>query len=130
MSETSYDVVPYANDAHPQTHIAHLFTIGRLFNLTPPDFRKARVLDLGCASGSNIIPMAAEYADAQFVGIDLSDAQIRRGQDLIGRAGLKNIVLKAQSIADFGTSGEPFDYIMCHGVFSWIPPDIRTSLLK
>ncbi|HXR88090.1 MAG TPA: class I SAM-dependent methyltransferase [Stellaceae bacterium] len=130
MSETSYDVVPYANDAHPQTHIAHLFTIGRLFNLTPPDFRKARVLDLGCASGSNIIPMAAEYADAQFVGIDLSDAQIRRGQDLIGRAGLKNIVLKAQSIADFGTSGEPFDYIICHGVFSWIPPDIRTSLLK
>jgi methyltransferase-like protein/SAM-dependent methyltransferase len=130
MSQTSYDVVPYANDAHPQTHISHLFTIGRLFNLTPPDFRKSRVLDLGCASGSNIMPMAAEYPDAQFVGIDLSEAQIRRGQDLIGRAGLKNIVLRAQSIADFGASAEPFDYIICHGVFSWIPPDIRASLLK
>jgi len=129
MSETSYDAVPYGNETHPRTHISHLFTIGRLFNLTPPDFRKGRVLELGCASGSNIIPMAADYPDAQFVGVDLSEAQIRRGQELIGRAGLKNIDLRAQSIADFG-SAEPFDYIICHGVLSWIPPEVRTALLK
>ena len=130
MSQTSYDLVPYTNAAYPQTHISHLFTVGRLLNLSPPQLRKSRVLELGCGTGSNIVPMAAEYPEAEFLGIDLSDTQIRRGQDLIARTDLKNVVLRAQSIVDFPESAGQFDYIICHGVLSWIAPEVRAALLK
>jgi len=125
---TSYDDVPYASFPYAQTHIAHLHTIGRLFGLAAPDFRACRVLELGCAGGGNIIPMADEYPNSHFLGIDLSKVQIESGQKIIADLGLKNIELKQLSISDFD-AGEKYDFIICHGVFSWVPPEVRESIL-
>lgn len=130
MAQTSYDLVPYTSHSYPQTHISHLYTIGRLLNLTPPPTRKSRVLEVGCALGGNIIPMAEEYPEAQFLGIDLSETQIRRGQDFATQLGLRNITLRAQSFLDFPETEGAFDYIICHGVLSWVAPEARLRLFK
>ena len=80
MSQTSYDVVPYVSQVYPQTHVAHLYMLGRLLNLSPPDFRRARILELGCAAGSNILTMAAAYPEAKCLGIDLCTLEHMRDE--------------------------------------------------
>lgn len=130
MTENSYEAMPYMSLPYHQTHIAHLHTIGRLFNLAPRDFRHARVLELGCAAGGNILPMADQYPESSFLGIDLSPRQIGDGQALIGEMGLSNIVLRAESILDFPESAGLFDYVICHGTFSWVPVEVRAKIFE
>ena len=126
---TSYDELPYLNKAFPQTHPDRLATIARLFGLEPPDIQTCRVLELGCASGDNLIPMALELPNARFVGIDLSARQIDEGQRQIRALGLTNIELRQFNIADIDASWGMFDYIVSHGVYSWVPAPVREKIL-
>ena len=126
---TSYDELPYINRAFAQTHPDRLATLGRLFGLQPPNLESCRVLELGCASGDNLIPMALGLPNAHFVGIDLSGRQIEQGQRQIGALGLTNIELRQYDIAKVDASWGKFDYIISHGIYSWIPAPVRERLL-
>jgi SAM-dependent methyltransferase len=125
----SYDEVPYDSKPLFATHPDCLATAGRLRGLATAPAGNCRVLELGCATGGNLIPMAYALPGSRFVGIDLSAAQIAAGQELCRQTGLKNIELKTASIADLDESWGQFDYIICHGVFSWVPPPIRDKIL-
>ena len=126
---TSYDEVPYQSKPLYTTHPDCLAAAARLRSLPAPPASRCRVLELGCAGGGNLIPMAYSLPDSQFVGIDLSQRQIADGQQICDALGLKNITLKAASIADVDESFGQFDYIICHGVFSWVPPAIQDHIL-
>src|SRR4051794_6758842 len=91
----SYDEIPYGDNFFPYTHPIHLATMGLIFGIEPPPLDRCRVLELGCAGGGNLLPMALELPDAQFVGIDLSPRQIAEGQAVIERLGLRNVDLRA-----------------------------------
>ena len=130
MSVNTYDAVPYESFPFEQTHPQHLYMIGRIFGMQPVDFRKARVLELGCAAGGNIIPLAALYPESEFVGVDLSTVQIEDGKRVIQELSLKNIKLEAKSILDVSEKDGLFDYIICHGVFSWVPTHVQEGILK
>lgn len=125
-----YDHIPYTSRPFPQSHPQRMAALGRLFGLTPPNLSNCKVLELGCASGGNLIPLAAAFPDAQFVGIDLSGVQIAEGQARITRLGFKNIRLINMSIADVTTGLGAFDYIICHGVYSWVPLEVRDAILR
>jgi methyltransferase-like protein/2-polyprenyl-3-methyl-5-hydroxy-6-metoxy-1,4-benzoquinol methylase len=129
MTAKLYDAVPYASRAFPQTQPEQLAVIGRLFGLQPALPSRARVLELGCSAGGNLLPLAARYPDARFVGIDYSPVQAERGQRAVRELGLANVEIRDQGIADFGRADEPFDYIVCHGVYSWVPPEVQQSIL-
>ena len=124
-----YDLVPYESYPFPRSHIRHLHAIGRLFALTPPAPDGCRVLELGGASGGNLIPMAIDHPGSRFLGIDLSARQIEAGQRQIADLGLKNIELRTGSIVDIDAGIGAFDYIIAHGVFSWVPPAVQEKLL-
>jgi methyltransferase-like protein len=126
---SSYDELPYINKAFPQTHPDRLATLARLFGVASPDVETCRVLELGCASGDNLIPMALELPNAKFVGIDLSERQIERGRQSVAALGLTNIDLRREDIANVDASWGAFDYILCHGIYSWVPEPIREKLL-
>ena len=125
-----YDEVPYASKPFPQSQPPRLAALARLFGLTPPDIKTARVLEIGCAAGGNLIPLAVSFPGAEFLGLDLSSVQIAGGQDRIIRMGLKNIRLITQSIADVTRGLGQFDYIICHGVYSWVPAHVRDAILR
>ena len=127
---TSYDIVPYASTAFPQSHPDRLATLARLFGVAaaPPD--RCRVLELGAASGGNLIPMAYELPESRFIGIDLSRRQVEEGQSAIDDLGLTNIELRHLGIAEIGAEFGPFDYIICHGVYSWVPDAVRDRILS
>ena len=116
-----YEAVPYQSIPFPDSHPGHLAAVGRLFGLTPADPARARVLELACASGGNLIPLAWYHPQGRFVGIDLAPNQVADGQALIQRLGLTNCELRAGDILDLDPGLGEFDYIVAHGVYSWVP---------
>ena len=126
---SSYDAVPYESLPFAQTHPDRLATLAHLFGLTPPPLAHCRVLELGCAGGGNLIPMALAMPGAQFVGVDLSSVQVAQGQALIDALGLRNIRLLACSITDIDATLGRFDYIVTHGVYSWVPEPVQEKIL-
>lgn len=125
-----YDAQPYQSNAFYYSSPAHLRAAAYLSGLEAPPVAQARVLELGCAAGGNLLPFACLYPEATAVGIDLSEVQISQGQELIQRIGLKNITLHAMSITDITPDFGIFDYIIVHGVFSWVPPEVRKAILR
>ncbi len=128
-THTSYDTVPYESRPFAQTHPDRLATIGQLFGIKTVMADRARVLELGCASGGNLIPLAVNYPNAQFVGVDYSSRQVAEAKAMVEQLGLTNIEFKHASIADVDASYGKFDYILCHGVFSWISLDLQEKVL-
>ena len=127
---TSYDQVPYASLPFSQTHPDRLATIARMFALSPPDVARCRVLELGSASGGNLIPMAVNLPGAEFVGVDLSRRQVDDARAVIGGMGLRNIRIEQASILEIDGSWGEFDYILCHGVYSWVDGGVRDKILQ
>ncbi len=130
MTQNRYDQVPYFSHPFSQTHPENLYTIARLFGIDAPDYRKAGILELGCADGGNIIPMAFNLPESRFVGIDLSAKQIESSRDLVEELDLSNLSLEHLSISDIDPGFGQFDYIICHGVYSWVAPDIQEKIFS
>ena len=125
----SYDAVPYTNHSFSLTHPDHLATVATLFGLRPQPNSNYRVLEIGCALGGNLIPMAEQLPDCHFVGIDLSDVQISEAQKTAQAAGLRNIELKRLNIMNVDSDLGKFDYIICHGIYSWVPGEVQDKIL-
>jgi methyltransferase-like protein/cyclopropane fatty-acyl-phospholipid synthase-like methyltransferase len=126
---TSYEDVPYTSKPLYPTHPDCLATLATLLGMRPAAVDNCRVLELGCASGGNLIPMAASLPESRFLGIDLSPRQISQGQAVIDAVGIANIELRPLSILDVDASFGQFDYIICHGVYSWVPPAVQDKIL-
>jgi methyltransferase-like protein/SAM-dependent methyltransferase len=125
---SSYDDIPYPGHAYPQTHPDRLATLARLFGMNPAPADQCRVLELGCGNGSNLIPMALTSPNSRFLGIDLASKPIASGNDLIGELALQNVELRQQDLTEFD-SAEPYDYIIAHGLYSWVPPAVQKNVL-
>lgn len=125
-----YDATPYTSDAFPQSAPGRLAAIAHVFGLRTPDVPTARVLEIGCAAGGNVIPFAAFHPDAEVIGIDLSPVQIDRARSTATALALDNLEFIAADIAelDLSTLGR-FDYVVAHGVYSWVPQEVRDALL-
>src|SRR3954468_153732 len=126
----SYDATPYDSKPFRASHIDHLAAIARFHGLSPAPVDRCRVLELGSAAGGNIVPMADRFPRSTFLGVDLSPVQIEAGQNVVDGAALANVTLQARSIADLGSADGEFDYIICHGVYSWIPPEVQDAVLR
>jgi SAM-dependent methyltransferase len=130
---TSYDDIPYPRLAFPLTHPSHLATIGRLLGMRPAEIATCRVLELGCAGGGNLVPMAYTLPGATWVGIDLSERQIDAARAFAAALGLTNITFEPLDIAEAAATLRPrfgeFDFIIAHGVYSWVPDSVKAALL-
>jgi methyltransferase-like protein/2-polyprenyl-3-methyl-5-hydroxy-6-metoxy-1,4-benzoquinol methylase len=127
---TIYDQIPYPQHSYGFTHPDRLATLATLHGMSPTPIENCRVLELGCASGSNLIPMAYALPQSEFVGLDLSQRQIAVGQRFIDAVALTNIRLLPIDIRAVDESFGQFDYIIAHGVHSWVPPDVQEALMR
>jgi len=125
-----YNAAPYHSYPFGQTHPTHLHTLAKLFKLNPSAVENARILELGCAGGGNIIPVALQFPRAEVLGIDLAEKQIEDGVKQIEHLKLNNITLRQQSILDFEAREGKFDYIICHGVYSWVSEAVKDKILQ
>ena len=126
----SYDDTPYVHAPMMRSHPGRLAAQALWRGLAVPDASRARVLEIGCASGGNLLPLAAMMPEARFLGVDLSPKQIEAGEARRRRFGLANVALRADSFEALGAADGLFDFIICHGVYSWIPEPLRDSLMR
>ena len=127
--EKSYDELTYKSAAFAQSSPYKLEACATLLGINPPPCKNAKVLEIGCSFGGNLIPFAVNNKDARVVGIDLSGEQIRRGKEIVKEIGLSNLELIHGDICEF-KSDEKFDYIIAHGVFSWVPDFVKDAILR
>src|SRR3954468_22436360 len=126
---TSYDELPYLDLTVADTSPDRLAAMAKLHGMSPPGLRRCRVLELGGASGAHLFPLAVAMPEAEFVGIDLSTRQIESARAAVAILGLDNLAFHAMSLLDVGEDFGTFDYIVCHGVFSWVPAPARDKIL-
>jgi SAM-dependent methyltransferase len=126
---SAYERFAYPGFAYAATHPARLEIIGLLFGLSPAPAAGARVLELGCGDGGNLLSMAQSLPGATFVGIDASAAAVSRGSELARAAGLENVDLRVGELERLPADLNGFDYAIAHGVYSWVAPPARAALL-
>ena len=127
---TTYDVIPYRSLPCAMAHVRRLETLAALLGMRPQPITECRVLELGCAAGGNLLPQAANLPGSSFVGLDLSGRQVSDGQKLIADLGLANIELRQGDLMNVGPELGQFDYIISHGLFSWLPPEAQQKVLQ
>lgn len=125
---TDYDLVRYPGNAYEYTHPAHLSVLGRLHGLTPAPPAQCRVLEIGCGDAANLIPMAWQYPEARIVGFDLAESSIAAGKQVAQAMNLQNLDLRVQDMMDYPDAEGPFDYIIAHGFYSWVPAEVREKM--
>ena len=130
VQQTIYSELGYKSMPFPYTTPATLEAYAALVGISAPNPKNARVLELGATYGGNIISQALFNPDATFVGIELSQEQVEKGNEVIANAGLTNVSLVQSDIASIGSEIGTFDYIIAHGVYSWVDDDVKDALLR
>ena len=130
VQQTIYSELGYKSMPFPYATPATLEAYAALVGITAPNPNTARVLELGATYGGNIISQALFNPDATFVGIELSQEQVEKGNEVIANAGLTNVSLVQSDIASIGSEIGTFDYIIAHGVYSWVDDGVKDALLR
>jgi len=118
----------YPPMSHPSADPAANADIARAAGLEVKDPADARILEIGCATGHHILSLVSRWPNADCTGVDLSGKAISRARSLARRAGLDNARFCECSLLEFAPEGE-FDFIIAHGIFSWVPDEVKIHLL-
>jgi SAM-dependent methyltransferase len=129
-ARTTYDDLEYSNNAYSQTHPARLASRAILHGVAAADPRRARVLELGCGAGGNLIPMAYELPESAFVGIDLAATPIEKAREFAAGAGVTNVRFVQGSVTEIDASWGQFDFIIAHGLLSWVPEFVQDAIFR
>lgn len=126
----NYGAFHYVSVPHEHTHPDLAYVLARMMGVGATLPSKARILELGCATGGNILAMARDFPESEFVGVDLSEDQIVVANDWVARLGLTNVRFIAASVSDLGAELGQFDYVVAHGLYSWVPPEVQRDVLR
>jgi methyltransferase-like protein/SAM-dependent methyltransferase len=125
-----YDEVLYPATTFPQTHPNRLATVALLRGMQPAPVDRCRVLELGCGVGTNLIGMAFQSPASEFIGLDLARRPIASGQSFANALDLGNITLHSMDLCEASPERlGRFDFIIAHGLYSWVPQPVRERIL-
>ena len=127
---TSYDELPYETTSIPAADPVALSFSSWLHGGPRPPVRGFRLIELGCGDGSNLIPLAFYHRDARFQGVDDSHSAVSAGRGDAESMGLDNLCFRELDLAELEIGDESFDYVVAHGVFSWVDADRRRRILE
>lgn len=129
MSEPSYEEMPYEGHAIPASAPAVLALTARAHGGPCPPLERARVLELGCGDGANLLPLAFHHPDWTLVGVDASARAIAVAEEGARVLRLANVRFVHADVASFTPDGE-HDYVIAHGLYSWIDADRRAAVRR
>lgn len=93
-----------------------------------------RYLELGCGYGFGLILLASTFPEHDFVGVDFNPEHIAHARRLAASAGLTNIRFEEADFLDLAHDWPEhwgqFDYIVAHGIISWLSATVRKALYK
>ncbi len=96
-------------------------------------------LDLGTGMGYGLCLIAAAHPEGRFVGVDFLPEHIAHGRWLAGELGLANVRFVEADFLSLRRDGTPlagtdgaegsFDYVVAHGIATWVSAEVRQALL-
>ena len=124
--------IPYLRDFKPMLAPAWLDHVALVGGIEPPDRSSGFTwCDLGCGQGVTAAILAATHPNGEFFGVDAMPAHTDHGGRLASAAAIANVRFHA---ADFAAAIElelpQFDYIVAHGVYSWVDRASQGALLR
>jgi len=125
----AYDEVAYTSFADSVRHPDRLATIGTLLGMDVAPLATCRVLEFACGDGLNLVPVATTLPAATFVGFDLAARPIANARRMASELGLTNVQFLELDLRELPADLGTFDYIIAHGLYSWVPPEVRAHVL-
>lgn len=128
--EFRYDTIRYPSYVFRHFRPDIISAMAVLHGVRPRSVSGCRVLELGCGDGASLLSIATSMPASTCVGIDLSKDRIEEANEAAGRIGVPNIEFHNMDVMDFDPDrlGE-FDFIVAHGLYSWVPPAVREKVL-
>lgn len=121
--------ISYGDRTFQDSHPGIIAALAHLKGLAPPAVDNCRVLELGCGTGFNLLAMSQSIPGGRFTGVDYSQAHIQRADSVATAIGARNVQFHCLSIDDYHAPANSFDYIIAHGVYSWVPAKTRDAIL-
>ena len=125
----AYDVIRYPSRPFWQTHPAALGAFAALFGKRFTPLSRARVLEIGCGEGVNLLNIALWAPSADCVGVDLAQEPIALARATAEATGIANARFLVQDILEMDAALGAFDYIIAHGVYAWVPDAVREAIM-
>lgn len=125
----------YANGFYNEQSPTHLRLICLLCGVeTAASDAGYTYCELGCGTGVTSLILAAANPEARFVAIDFNPTHILYARELARASGLTNIEFHEAGFDDLvngrGPTMPAFDFITLHGVYSWVAPNVRASIVQ
>jgi len=124
--------IPYTTGFYTELTPSWLAFTALLGGQQPPDLgRPFRWAELGCGNGLTAVCVAATHPHAEVWGFDFNPAHIDAANRMASAGGLTNAHFREASFTDIARDGSlpQFDFVVTHGVLSWISPAVRADLL-
>lgn len=128
MSDASVETT-FQSFPSPERSIARVCSLAWLLGNQRSSLSGLRVLELGCGSAGMLLSSAEVYPDARFVGLDRDQICIGRATGVQRALNLSNVTLLQGDLFEYRAE-DPFDVVIVHGVYSWIPEAEREALLQ
>jgi len=124
--------VPYVYGFKPMLAPAWLDLVAVIGGVTPPARNSGfNWCDLGCGQGVTAAILAATHPNGSFYGLDAMPAHIEHATRLAAEADAPNAQFHAADFAAARSLPLPrFDYIVAHGVYSWVDESVRAQLRR
>jgi methyltransferase-like protein len=130
VPQNTYNQILYETVARFAMHPDRMAAVARLFGMHPAPVDGCRYLEIGCGNGNHIVSLAYHLPQSSFVGVDLAEVPIAAGEKMRTALDLSNLTLRTADLRDIGEEWGEFDYIAAHGVYSWVPAEVREALLR
>ncbi len=91
--------------------------------------RASNILEIGCGTGFHLTSLANRWPESTFVGIDSSTVSIRQAEARAKRVGFKNLRFIPAAIEDLEPQNTKYDYIIVHGLFSWVSDEVKLAVM-
>jgi hypothetical protein len=123
---------PYADRYFRELSPAWLNYVAALNGIAPPPLDAPfSYLELGSGLGTSIAVHAGAFPNATFHGVDLNAAHIDSGREHAAGLGATNVLFHQSSFEDVAALRLPmFDFIVLHGVYSWVGASARAALRR
>jgi SAM-dependent methyltransferase len=124
--------VPYLRDFKPMLAPAWLDHVALVAGVEPPPRKTAFAwCDLGCGQGLTANILAVTHPGAAFHAIDAMSAHIDHARGLAAEAAIPNVGFHCVDFAAAADLDLPsFDYIVAHGVYSWVDSASQRALRR
>lgn len=126
-----YDTVPYRGTIIPLTSPAHLSLCSRWHSDVTPRSDPYRLVELGCGDGANLLALAFYHPESMFLGIDSSENELGLARENARCLGIENLHFVHADVRDADPAAfAPCDFLIAHGLYSWVSYDVREAILR